>query len=211
MEAPASTRAERRESATARTKASILDAARARLLADGYANLSTRAVAEVAEVPLSQIHYHFGSKQQLILAVLEAENARLLQRQRQMFGGPEPLWQQWVLACDYFDEDVESGYVRILQEMIAAGWSDTDVAAAVRDYLAGWYRLLTDVAEQNAERVGGRGGFQSAELGTLIGLAFMGAEAMILLGFTEAELPVRASLRRIGQLIRSLEEGAVRP
>ena len=44
------------------------------LLADGYANLSTRAVAEAAEVPLSQIHYHFGSKQQLILAVLEAEN-----------------------------------------------------------------------------------------------------------------------------------------
>ena len=52
------------------------------LLAVGYANLSTRAVAEAAEVPLSQIHYHFGSKQQLILAVLEAENERLLDRQR---------------------------------------------------------------------------------------------------------------------------------
>jgi hypothetical protein len=128
-----------------------------------------------------------------------------------MFGGPEPLWRQWELACDYFDEDVESGYVRILQEMIAAGWSDPDVAAAVRDYLAGWHRLLTDVVEQNAERVGGRGGFRSAELGTLIGLAFIGAESMILLGFTETELPVRGSLRRIGQLIRSLEEGALQP
>ena len=39
-------RAERRERATADTRASILAAARARLLADGYANLSTRAVAE---------------------------------------------------------------------------------------------------------------------------------------------------------------------
>jgi AcrR family transcriptional regulator len=205
---PATTRAERRESATARTRASILGAARARLLADGYANLSTRAVAEVAEVPLSQIHYHFGSKQQLILAVLEAENARLLQRQRQLFGGPEPLWQQWELACDYFDEDVESGYVRILQEMIAAGWSDAEVAAAVRDYLGGWYRLLADVAERSAGRIGGLGPFGPAELGTLMGLPFMGAEAMILLGFGEVELPVRASLRRIGQLIRLLEEGA---
>jgi AcrR family transcriptional regulator len=209
-DAAASTRAERRDSATARTRASILDAARARLLADGYANLSTRAVAEAAEVPLSQIHYHFGSKQLLILAVLEAENARLLQRQRQMFGGPEPLWQQWDLACDYFDEDVESGYVRILQEMIAAGWSDADVAAAVREYLGGWYRLLADVADRNAARIGGLGPFQPAELGALMGLPFMGAESMLLLGFDEAELPVRAALRRVGQLIRSLEETASR-
>src|SRR4029079_15118435 len=58
--------------------AASLAAAGASLLADGYANLSTRAVAEAADVPLSQIHYHFGSKQQLIVAVLAAENARLL-------------------------------------------------------------------------------------------------------------------------------------
>ena len=86
--------------------------------------LDPRASPTAAEVPLSQIHYHFGSKQQLILAVLEAENERLLERQRTMFDGPEPLWRQWERACDFLDEDLESGYVRILQEMIAAGWSD---------------------------------------------------------------------------------------
>ena len=131
-------RAERRERATADTRASILAAARARLLADGYANLSTRAVAEAADVPLSQIHYHFGSRQQLILALLEDENARLLERQRTMYGGPEPLWQQWERACDFLDEDVESGYVRVLMEMIAAGWSDEDVARRVREYVGGF-------------------------------------------------------------------------
>src|SRR5215831_12454165 len=88
---PPGTRAERRQQAAADTRATILAAARECLLAVGYANLSTRAVAEAAEVPLSQIHYHFGSKQQLILAVLEGENDRLLQRQRGLFGGPEPL------------------------------------------------------------------------------------------------------------------------
>ncbi|MCZ6738117.1 MAG: TetR family transcriptional regulator, partial [Actinobacteria bacterium] len=45
------------------TRAEILDAARRCLLADGYAALSTRKVAEDAGVPLSQIHYHFGSKE----------------------------------------------------------------------------------------------------------------------------------------------------
>ena len=205
--APPETRAERRERATADTRASILAAARSRLLAVGYANLSTRTVAEAAEVPLSQIHYHFGSKQHLILAVLEGENERLLERQRGLFGGPEPLWQQWDRACDYLDEDLESGYVRVLQEMIAAGWSDPEVAAAVRQFWIGWFRLLAEVAEAAASRIrGGLGPFVPAEAGLLMGLPFIGAESAILLGFTEEELPSRSALRKVGSIIRSLEE-----
>ena len=200
------TRAERRDRATAATRASILSAARDRLLADGYANLSTRAVAEAAEVPLSQIHDHFGGKQQLILAMLEAENQRLLERQRTMFAGPEPLWVQWERACDYLDEDLRSGYVRVLQEMIAAGWSDAEVAGAVREVLGGWYRLLGEVAEREAPRLGGTGPFTAAEVGVLMGLPFVGAEAMLLLDVPESQLPIRTALRKVGRLIRSLEE-----
>jgi len=201
------TRAERRQQATSDTRASILEAARATLLAVGSANLSTRAVAEAAEVPLSQIHYHFGSKQQLILAVLAAENDRLLVRQRQMFAGDEPLWRQWERACDYLDDDLDSGYVRVLQEMIAAGWSDADVAAAVRHYMTGWYDLLRNVAARTAERLGGLGPFSPGEVSALMGVPFMGAESMILLGFTEGDLPARSGLRKIGAVIRLFEEG----
>ena len=67
-----------------------------------------------------------------------------------MFDGPEPLWVRWELACDFLDDDLESGYVRILQEMIAAGWSDAEVAAAVREMIGGWYRLLAEVARREA-------------------------------------------------------------
>ena len=48
------------------TRRAILEAARERLLSEGYAGLSTRKVAVVAGVPLNQLHYYFGSKQQLI-------------------------------------------------------------------------------------------------------------------------------------------------
>ncbi len=202
------TRARRRDRATADTRSRILDAARACLLADGFANLSTRRVADLAEVPLSQIHYHFGSKQRLVLALLQAENDRLLARQRTMFGGPEPLWQQWDRACDYLDEDVESGYVRVLHEMIAAGWTDTEVAARVREYMAGWFTLLTEVAAREAHRLGGLGPFTPAEVGALMGIPFTGAESMILLGFDEPTVPIRSALRRIGAVIRTIEERA---
>jgi AcrR family transcriptional regulator len=200
-------RAERRDQATADTHGTILAAARACLLADGYANLSTRRVAEEAGVPLSQIHYHFGSKQALILALLEAENARLLERQRAMFGGPEPLWQQWERACDFLDEDIESGYVRVLQEMIAAGWSDAEVAAAVRENLGAWYALLAEVASREAHRLGGLGPFTPAELAALMGMPFTGAEALMLLGMPESLVPARSALRKVGTVIRMLEEG----
>jgi AcrR family transcriptional regulator len=200
------TRALRRDRATADTRASILAAARERLLAVGYANLSTRAVAESAEVPLSQIHYHFGSKQQLILAVLEGENARLLERQRSMYAGPEPLWRQWERACDFLEEDLESGYVRVLQEMVAAGWSDPEVAAAVREFIGGWYRLLAEVAERVSGQRGGLGPFTPSEVAALMGLPFLGAESVILLGVPESELPTRSALRKLGEVIRTFEE-----
>ena len=181
-------RADRRDRATAETRLSILAAARERLLADGYANLSTRAVADAAEVPLSQIHYHFGSKLQLILAVLAAENERLLDRQRSMFDAPEPLWVRWDRACDFLETDVASGYVRILQEMIAAGWSDAEVAASVREMVGGWYRLLAQVARREEEQGGDLHGFTPEEVAALMATPFLGAEELSL---TDVSAPPR--------------------
>lgn len=199
-------RAERRDQATAGTRAAIVAAARDRLLAEGYANLSTRDVADAAGVPLSQIHYHFGSKRHLILAVLDAENARLLDRQREMFDAPDPLWVRWEMACDFLDADVASGYVRILQEMIVAGWSDANIAAAVREMLGGWYGLLTDVARREQERGTNLGGFTPEEIAALMGTPFLGAEELILLGVTEGSLPIRSALRKVGVLLRRVAE-----
>jgi AcrR family transcriptional regulator len=201
---PGGTRAERREQATADTRGAIVSAARSCLLADGYANLSTRRVAEAAQVPLSQIHYHFGSKRQLILAVLESENERLLERQREMFDAPKPLWVRWELACEFLDTDIESGYVRILQEMIAAGWSDAEVAAAVRRMIGAWPILLADVARREQERGADLGGFTADEVGALMAMPFLGAEELILLGVTESTLPMRAALRKVGVLMRRI-------
>ena len=50
--------------------------------------LSTRDVAAAAGVPLSQIHYHFGSKQGLVLALFEYLNAQLLDRQNAIVRRP---------------------------------------------------------------------------------------------------------------------------
>ena len=184
----------------------ILEAARTRLLADGYARLSTRKVAQEAGVPLSQVHYHFGSKGGMVLAVLHAENARRLARQAAMYAEDAPLWRRYEQACDFLEDDLESGYVRILQEMIAAGWSTPEIGVATREMLTGWYVLLTAVADEAASKFGGLGPFSPAEAAALVVNAFIGAEALLLLGFDRHQMPIRASLRRVGELIRAAEE-----
>ena len=189
-----------------KTRASILDAGKQALLDGGYSGLSTRKIAEAAAVPLSQIHYHFGSKQGLVLAVLEEENRKLLSRQQSMYSQEMPLWKQWEQACDYLEDDLESGYVRVLQELMAAGWANPEIGVAVKDMLRNWYVLLADVAGRASERIGGLGPFTASEAGFVAGVPFLGAEAMILLGFTEEEVPIRSALRKFGEVLRALEE-----
>lgn len=188
------------------TRAQILAAGKSALLDSGYAGLSTRRVADAAGVPLSQIHYHFGSRQNLVLAVLAEENAKLLQRQTKLYGTEMPVWRQWEQACDFLEDDLRSGYVRVLQEMTAAGWSDAEISEAVRRNLAGWFELLAATVAKVAPRFGDLGPFSAEELAVLVGAAFLGIETMILLGFEEETLPCRSALRSIGFLLRTHEE-----
>ena len=196
------------DTTAADTRALILDAARRQLLADGYAGLSTRKVAEQAQVPVSQLHYHFGSKQGLILTLFAEENQRRLDRQRGMYAEDLPLWRRYERACDYLEDDLDSGYVRVLQEMIAAGWSNPGVCEAVRELLSGWFHLLADVVREAECRHGTLGLFTAEELAALVGSAFLGSEALLLLGFDRQMLPIRSALRRVSVVLRQLEQGA---
>jgi AcrR family transcriptional regulator len=185
------------------TRIVVLEAAKKVLRQSGYSKLSTRDVAATAGVPLSQIHYHFGSKQGMMLALFEYLNAQLLDRQASLFGDTVlKLSEQWDRACDYLDDDIASGYVRVLQELIAASWADAPVAKVVRAGLMGWLDLLAGLARRAEREFGGLGPFSAQEVAALIGCAFIGAESHYLLGIEKRGVPVRQSLRRFGDLIR---------
>jgi AcrR family transcriptional regulator len=187
------------------TSTTLLEAAKKVLRQNGHSGLSTRDVAAAAGVPLSQIHYHFGSKQGLMLALFDYLNAQLLDRQNEMFHDKSlSLSQRWDRACDYLDEDIASGYVRVLQELIAASWSDPEVAKVVRTGLLGWYDLIAEVARQ-AEQDLGLGPFSADEVAALVSMAFIGGESLFLLGAEKKGVPVRQSLRRVGDALRMAE------
>ncbi|MBK8459167.1 MAG: TetR/AcrR family transcriptional regulator [Micropruina sp.] len=187
------------------TRAAILAATRSVVLSHGVAATSTRKVAMEAGVPLSQIHYHFGSKEQLVLATLDAENARLLTRQSALYANDESLSQQWATACDYLDDDLASGYVRILHEAIAAGFSQSEVSARVRALLDGWVEVLTAAFSHHQGRGLDLRPFSVEQLVALTIASFLGGEQLLLLGHESPRLPVRAALRSVGSLIEAAE------
>jgi AcrR family transcriptional regulator len=195
-----------RTSARAETGTTLLEAAKTVLRQKGYAGLSTRDVAAAAGVPLSQIHYHFGSKRGMVLALFEYLNAQLLGRQNAMFSNPAlKLSEQWDLACDYLDEDIASGYVRVLQELIAVGFADAEVAKVVRAGLIGWFELIAALARKAERELGALRPFSAEDIAALVSTAFIGAESLYLIGAEKEGAPVRQALRRCGDLIRSAE------
>jgi len=187
------------------TRVQILDAARDVLARQGYAKATTRAIADAADVRPSLVHYHFGGKQQLLAAVLERENERLLVRQRELFAGPQPLAEKYLTSCAYLSEDLRSGYVRILWELWAVGLADERLRERWRDAIAGWRDLLAQVAAEWIEQHDVELPISPRALATLVGDAFLGAESEILAGVGEDQAPHLEALTAVAGLIEWAE------
>ena len=92
--------------------------------------------------------------------------------------------------------------MRVLQEIIAAGYSDPQVAQAARQVLEGWYDLLVEFAGEGEAVLGLGDALTTAEVACLIGMAFMGAESMILIGVDQ---PILSALRGVGAVLKKVE------
>ena len=189
------------------TKRELLDAAQKVLLEEGYSGLSTRRVAEAANTQMSQIQYHFGSKEGMILALFEYLNTQLIDRQSKTFENPGlTVAKKWALSCDYLDDDIGSGYVRVLMELTAAGWSNPAIGAAVRAAYTQWRELILSLTRELEVKNGSLGPFSAEEISALISAAFIGSEAAIMLDYESQEIPFRQALRRFGDVIEYFEE-----
>lgn len=189
------------------TREQILEAARETIREHGYSATTMRTVAEAAGVQLSLVHYHFGGKRQLLTALLEHENERLLVRQRALYAGEEPLAEKWLRACEYLREDLRSGYVRVLWELWATGLAEPELAARWRAALLGWADLLEEVAAEWAAAHSVELPMSPRALATLVGNAFLGAEAQLLAGMAESDVPNLEALEACAELIARVERG----
>jgi AcrR family transcriptional regulator len=125
------------------TVTAFLDAAERLLIEVGYANITTRRLAEEAGANHGLVHYYFGSMEQLVIAVLERYTDRLIVRQRAMYAADIPFIEKWRKAMGFLDEDRESGYQKIWYELQAMAWNRPELRERLAQVYQQWRDTLT--------------------------------------------------------------------
>ena len=85
-----------------------------------------------------------------------------------------------------------------------------EVAKVIRAGLMGWVELITGLARGAEKKIGPLGPFSPEEVGAIAASSFIGGESLFLLGLEKKGSPIRASLRRVGDLIRIAERNQSR-
>lgn len=187
------------------TKARILEATFQRLAREGYGALSVREIARDAGVNHALVNYHFKSKDQLVIAVLDEANRRLLARQERLYATPGSYADKWAQARRFYENDLASGFVRVLMELHAASMSNPALAREFRPRMNAWYDLVQKaVAEAFA--------FYELELAIppevvacWICNFWLGTELAMLAG-TGHRATHLAALRSVEELLRRLDD-----
>lgn len=120
----------------------FLDAAERLLVSSGYAQITTRRLAEEASANHGLVHYYFGSMENLFVRVLERFTARIVERQRELYGSDLPFAEKWRQAMRYLDED--RAYQKVWFELQALAWNRPDLRERVARVNDEWRGVLAD-------------------------------------------------------------------
>lgn len=132
----------------------FLDAAERLLIREGAAGISTRQLAREAEQNHGLVHYYFGSVDELLLQALERFSARVLDRQRAMYGADGPFIEKWRTAMGFIEEDLAAGYPKVWAELEALAWTKPELRERLHGLNESWRSLLRDALAQAIEEYG---------------------------------------------------------
>lgn len=115
----------------ATTKARIVDAAFATVREVGYGGTSARAIATRGGFNQALIFYHFGGTDEALLAALDRSTEERLARYRECMDSVQAPPAMVEAARTLFKEDFDSGHVKLLAELVAAGASKPEFGKQV--------------------------------------------------------------------------------
>lgn len=195
------------------TRERILDATFRRLVSEGYAALSVREIARDAGVNHALINYHFRSKDQLVIDVLDAVNQRLLVRQASMYESGGGFAQKWANARRFYEDDLASGFVRLQAELWAASLSNPGLRDKFLPRLLAWKKLVLGAVREAVTALQAGGGklpppFTPEVIACWISEFWLGMEFADLLGVKEEQVQHRAALDAVQWLLESLDAQA---
>ena len=135
------------------TKARIVAAAIETLKTDGFAGASARAIAKTGGFNQALVFYHFGSVNELLLAALDATSEARMTRYREAVDQVTSLGDLFVVATAIYAEDLDSGHIKVLAELMAASTTFPELRAEITARIEPWVQFTEEVVARAAGRV----------------------------------------------------------
>ncbi|MCU1463702.1 MAG: transcriptional regulator, TetR family [Acidimicrobiales bacterium] len=128
------------------TREAVLDAAEELLISKGVSDITTRKVADKAGVNQALIHYHFGTIEELLIAVLERVSQSVKERATRIYEDEDGLFLDgWFTEMQAMTTtDFERGWGKI--------WLENLTLAANRPKIAKQYGKASSMVRKLHER-----------------------------------------------------------
>ena len=189
------------------TRDLILAAARRILARDGYAGLTARSIAAEAGTNVASLNYHFGSKRKFLPELFAALDSEKYERQRAMYQNPDtPLSVKWRQAVAYYRQDLADGYVRIMHEQYALGYTNPEIGAQVQGKIDSWRSLIEEAARKYLPALGIT--LPPEVIASTVASFWLGMEVQHLAGASEADGQFFAILDAVGDWLEAREAEA---
>lgn len=123
------------------TKQQLVRAAIESLQEDGFVGASARAIGRRGDLNPSLIFYHFGSVNDLLLAALDETSRQRMERYEEAVRDVDDLSSLIGVAAEIYREDLESGHITVLAEMIAGASSVPDLGPEIASRMEPWVQF----------------------------------------------------------------------
>jgi AcrR family transcriptional regulator len=166
-----------------------MEAALDTLREEGFAGTTARSIAARGSFNQALIFYHFGSVSNLLLEAFRRTSEAQVARYREAAATVTSLSDLVEIARRLHAEDLESGAVTAVTQLMAAAASDPDLGRAILDRFEEWMRLVQDALSRSVEGHPLGGIVPPREAAYAISAMFLGIELMTRLAPERSEAP----------------------
>jgi len=130
----------------------VMQAALKTLKKEGFAGTSARAVGRTGGFPPGLIYYYFDSLEALLLAAIDMTSSARLARYRDVLSKAGSFAEILEAAALLYREDLDTGHVAAVQELIAGASSSPSLRIGVSRRIAPWIELAEEQITRFADR-----------------------------------------------------------
>jgi AcrR family transcriptional regulator len=160
------------------TRERIMEAALETLRQEGFAGTTARSIAARGGLNQALIFYHFRSVANLLLEAFRRNSEVQVARYREAASNVSSLADLVEIARRLHAEDLESGSITAVTQLMASAASDPDLGRAILDRFEEWIQLVQDALVQAAGTHPLAAAVPPREAAYAISALFLGIELM---------------------------------